>query len=160
MAFFATAGFKAIKHLTGNPTEAIDYPLDPMSSSANASTESDNRREHRMTIADVSVIDTMYGQINARGRIKNMKYLMSGLVVSVALATAVPAWAQTQMTPATQSTAVTGSGHHTTIHHRGVRSQNYMADRLNAEELATLQSGGPSVQRMPSGGKQLTSPNR
>lgn len=83
-----------------------------------------------------------------------MKSLMSGLTVSVGLAIAMPAWAQTLMTPPAQSNAATGSRHY--YHHRAVRSY---ADRLNAEELATLQSGA-SVNRMPSGGKQLTSPNR
>jgi hypothetical protein len=87
-----------------------------------------------------------------------MKYLMNGLTMSVAVAIVMPAWAQTQMTPSAQSSAVTQSGHRATKHHRAVPSQNNWADRLNAEELATLQSGGPSVQRMPSGGKQLTSP--
>ena len=83
-----------------------------------------------------------------------MKYLLSGLTVSAALAIALPAWAQTQMTPSAQSNAMAGSTHY--HHHRVVPSY---ADRLNAEELATLQSGA-SVNRMPSGGKQLTSPNR
>jgi hypothetical protein len=88
-----------------------------------------------------------------------MKYLVSALIIPGALAIAVPVWAQTPMTPP-QSNAVTGSGHRATTHHHVGRYQNSMADRLNAEELATLQSGGASIHRMPSGGKQLTSPNR
>jgi hypothetical protein len=84
-----------------------------------------------------------------------MKYLLSGLAVSVALAITSPTWAQTQMTPPAQSNTVTASRHYYR-HHRVVPSY---ADRLNAEELATLQ-GGATVNRMPSGGKQLTSPNR
>jgi hypothetical protein len=84
-----------------------------------------------------------------------MKYLMSALIISGALAIAVPVWAQTP----------TVSGHHHPKHRHnmygmyGSPSRYSAADRLNAEELATLQSGA-SVNRMPSGGKQLTSPNR
>jgi len=93
-----------------------------------------------------------------------MKHMIAGLGMSVAVAIAIPAWAQTQMTPPVQSNAATPSGHPATTHHHArhhmYSSQNSMADRLNAEELATLQSGGPSVHRMPSGGKALTSPNR
>jgi len=93
-----------------------------------------------------------------------MKYLSAGLSMSAALAIAMPAWAQTQMTPPAQSNAVAQSGHQVTTHHHArhhvYRPQNSVADRLNAEELAVLQSGGPSVHRMPSGGKALTSPNR
>jgi len=89
-----------------------------------------------------------------------MKYLMNGLIISVALAIAVPASAQAPVTPP-QSKAVTESGHRATTRHHVVRSQsqNHAADQLNAQELATLQ-GGSSIQRMPSGGKGLTSPNR
>jgi hypothetical protein len=85
-----------------------------------------------------------------------MKYLIS---MSVALAIAMPAWAQTPTTPPAQ----TPSGHHhaTPRHHVfRSRSQDNSADNLNAQELTVLQSGGSTVQRMPSGGKQLTDPNR
>ena len=85
-----------------------------------------------------------------------MKYLISALMISVALAIAVPAWAQTP----------TYYGHHHPTHRHnmygmyGHRLHHYStADRLNAEELNVLQ-GGPTVHRMPSGGKQLTSPGR
>ena len=88
-----------------------------------------------------------------------MKCLISGLALAVALAVAGPVWAQTQMTPPAQSGAVTGSRHHRTVHHRVVHPRNSVADRLNAEELATLQNRSP-VHRMPSGGLQLTSPGR
>ena len=79
-----------------------------------------------------------------------MKYLMC---LSVALAIAMPAWAQTPT-----------HHHHPTYRHNmygmygGHRSHYSAADRLNAEELNVLQRGGPSIQRMPSGGKQLTNP--
>jgi hypothetical protein len=81
-----------------------------------------------------------------------MKYLATGLVVSVTVAIAVPASAQTPMMPPQHS------GHHgMTRHHRGPSySQNHMANRLNAEELDSLRAGSP-IYRMPSGGKQLTS---
>jgi hypothetical protein len=98
------------------------------------------------------------GQIKS-GRIRSMKYLMS---MSVALAIAMPAWAQTT-TPPAQTPAVTPSGHHhpTTRHHVfRPRSQDNSADNLNAQELTVLQSAGSTVQRMPTGGKQLTDPNR
>jgi hypothetical protein len=75
-----------------------------------------------------------------------MNYLISALIVSVAIEIALPAWAQA---PMTQS-----RGHH---HHGYSQYQNHMANRLNAEELATLQGAAP-VHRMPYGGKQLTSP--
>ena len=88
-----------------------------------------------------------------------MKYLMTGLAMSVALAIAMPAWAQTQMSPPAQSQAGMVNPHHPMMHHHGYRYQNSLADRLNAEELATLQGGTP-VHRMPSGGKALTTPNR
>jgi hypothetical protein len=92
-----------------------------------------------------------------------MKYLISGLSVSVALAIALPAWAQAP-TPPPQTRAVTGSGHRatTTTRHHVVRSQSQddSAEQLNAQELSILQSGGPSEQRMPSGGRALTSPTR
>jgi hypothetical protein len=82
-----------------------------------------------------------------------MKYLIS---VSVALAIAMPAWAQTTPPP-----AQTPMGHHVTTRHHVFRSRSdNSADNLNAQELTTLQGGGPFVQRMPSGGKQLTDPNR
>ena len=82
-----------------------------------------------------------------------MKYLMS---VSVALAIAMPAWAQTTTPP-----AQTPTGHHVTTRHHVFRSgSDNSADNLNAQELTTLQGGGPVVHRMPSGGKQLTDPNR
>jgi hypothetical protein len=86
-----------------------------------------------------------------------MKYLMSALIISEALAIAVPAWAQTPMTPP-QTKAVTESGRRATTHHHvgPSRSQNNLADQLNADELATLRAGSP-IYRMPSGGKQLTS---
>jgi hypothetical protein len=92
-----------------------------------------------------------------------MKYLMSGLTLSVVLAIAMPAWAQAPTTPP-QTRAVTGSGHRaTTRHHVGPsQSQDNSANQLNAQELTTLQSGSSSipVQQMPSGGRGLTSPNR
>jgi len=86
-----------------------------------------------------------------------MKYLVSTLITSAALAIAAPAWAQTPMTPP-QTKAVTESGHRaTTRHHVGpARWQNSLANRLNAEELDALRAGSP-IYRMPSGGKQLTS---
>lgn len=87
-----------------------------------------------------------------------MKHLLSGIIVSVAIAVAVPTWAQAPMTPP-QTKAVTESGHRaTTRHHHGTpsRSQNNLADQLNAQELDALRAGSP-IYRMPSGGKQLTS---
>lgn len=80
-----------------------------------------------------------------------MRYLMS---MSAVLAIAMPAWAQTP----------TATTHHRPTHRHnmygmyGSRFQYSAADRLNAEELNVLQGGGPSVQRMPSGGRQLTDP--
>lgn len=82
-----------------------------------------------------------------------MNYLISGLIVSVAIAVALPAWAQAPMPY---------HHHHgySRYHHHGYSQyQNHMANRLNAEELATLQGASP-VHRMPYGGKQLTSPGR
>lgn len=82
-----------------------------------------------------------------------MNYLISGLIVSVAIAVALPAWAQAPMPY---------HHHHgySQYHHHGYSQyQNHMANRLNAEELATLQGASP-VHRMPYGGKQLTSPGR
>jgi hypothetical protein len=91
-----------------------------------------------------------------------MKYLMKALIISGTFAIA-PAWAQTPMTPP-QTKAVTESGHRATTRHHIAppRFQNSVANQLNAEELATLQTGpthaaGSPIQRMPSGGKQLTS---
>lgn len=89
-----------------------------------------------------------------------MKYSMSGLTMSAVLAIAMPAWAQTQMTqPPAQSNAASPGAHRATMHYHPHHYPNSLADRLNAEELATLQGAEP-VHRMPSGGKQLTSPNR
>ena len=81
-----------------------------------------------------------------------MKHLMSGLIVSGAIAFAMPAWAQTPMMPPQHS------GHHVTTRHYHGHSyyQNHMANRLNEEELNALRAGSP-IYRMPSGGKQLTS---
>jgi hypothetical protein len=74
-----------------------------------------------------------------------MKYL----IMSAALVMTVPTWSQAQTPPP-------HSWHHARHHH--VFRPYSMADRLNAEELADLQRRGPSTQRMPSGGKQLTDP--
>jgi hypothetical protein len=85
-----------------------------------------------------------------------MKYLMIGLIISVAIAIAAPAWAQAPMTPP-QTKAVTESGHRaTTRHHVHSQSRSSLANQLNAEELSALRAGSP-IYRMPSGGKQLTS---
>ena len=81
-----------------------------------------------------------------------MKYLMSAFMISLVLAIAMPAWAQTP----------THHRHPTYRHNMygmygGHRSHYSAADRLNAEELNVLR-GGPPAHRMPSGGKQLTDP--
>ena len=79
----------------------------------------------------------------------DMKYL----IMSAALVMAVPTWARAQTPPPAHS------WHHAGPHHHVYRPHPYSwADRLNAEELADLQRRGPSTQRMPSGGKQLTDP--
>ena len=80
-----------------------------------------------------------------------MNYLISGLIVSVAIAVALPAWAQAPMPYHHHH------GYSQYRHHGYSQYQNHMANRLNAEELATLQGASP-VHRMPYGGKQLTSP--
>lgn len=82
-----------------------------------------------------------------------MNYLISGLIVSVAIAVALPAWAQAPMPYHHHH------GYSQYRHHGYSQYQNHMANRLNAEELATLQGASP-VHRMPYGGKQLTSPGR
>jgi hypothetical protein len=76
-----------------------------------------------------------------------MKYL----IMSATLVMAVPTWTQAQTPPPAHS------WHHARPHQHVFRPYS-MADRLNAEELADLQRRGPSTQRMPSGGKQLTDP--
>lgn len=88
-----------------------------------------------------------------------MKYLINGLAMAVTLTIAVPAWAQAPMTPA-QNQAETGpkaSGGTRIPHHHVIRPGDNSADRLNSEEMTTLQGGAP-IHRMPGGGKALTSP--